>query len=90
MRTSDNLWTGLAELQPFDTVVLANVPREDFTDAQIEMLVRNTQQMGAGLVMLGGPEQLRRRRLDQHASWKRPCRSISTPRTPRSCPAAPW
>ena len=26
-----------------------------FTDDQIEMLVRNTQQMGAGLVMLGGP-----------------------------------
>ena len=26
-----------------------------FRDEQIEMLVRNTQQMGAGLVMLGGP-----------------------------------
>ena len=27
-----------------------------FSDEQIDMLVRNTQQMGAGLVMLGGPE----------------------------------
>ncbi len=36
-------------------MVLANVPREHFSDEQIEMLVRNTQQMGAGLVMLGGP-----------------------------------
>lgn len=44
----------LAELQPFDTVVLGNVPREAFTDAQISMLVQNTHQMGAGLIMLGG------------------------------------
>ena len=35
--------------------MLANVPREQFSDGQIQMLVRNTQQMGAGLVMLGGP-----------------------------------
>lgn len=55
MRTSDQAFTGLAELQQFDTVLLANVPREHFTDEQIQMLVRNTQQMGAGLVMLGGP-----------------------------------
>ena len=44
----------LSELQPFDTVLLANVPREHFSDEQIEMLVRNTQNLGAGLVMLGG------------------------------------
>ena len=60
VRATDQLFTSLAELQPFDTVVLANVPRatsEDvsFSDEQIDMLVRNTQQMGAGLVMLGGP-----------------------------------
>jgi uncharacterized membrane protein/Mg-chelatase subunit ChlD len=60
VKPSDQLFTSLAELQPFDTVVLANVPRATnqdvhFTDDQIEMLVRNTQQMGAGLVMLGGP-----------------------------------
>jgi uncharacterized membrane protein/Mg-chelatase subunit ChlD len=57
IRTSrpDELFTDLAQLQPFDTVILANVPREHFTDDQIKMLVANTQSMGAGLVMLGGP-----------------------------------
>ncbi len=62
VQTSDQLFSSLAELQPYDSVVLANVPRVSgegmdvyhFTDGQIEMLVRNTQQMGAGLVMLGG------------------------------------
>ena len=34
------------------------------------MLVRNTQQMGAGLVMLGGRGELRRRRLDRHGAGK--------------------
>ena len=51
----EQLFSTLAELQVFDTVVLANVPREHFTDAQIQMLVRNTEQLGAGLVMLGAP-----------------------------------
>jgi Mg-chelatase subunit ChlD/uncharacterized membrane protein len=61
VRGTDRLFSSLAELQIFDTVVLANVPRAtvdevNFSDEQIDMLVRNTQQMGAGLVMLGGPE----------------------------------
>ncbi|MGD9719595.1 MAG: VWA domain-containing protein [Pirellulales bacterium] len=51
----DELFTDLAQLQPYDTVLLANVPREHFGDDQVEMLVRNTRNMGAGLVMLGGP-----------------------------------
>jgi uncharacterized membrane protein/Mg-chelatase subunit ChlD len=50
----EELFTDLAQLQPFDTVLLANVPREQFSDEQVEMLVRNTQSMGSGLVMLGG------------------------------------
>ncbi len=52
---SDQLFTNLTELQPYDAVILANVPREDFSDPQIKMLVRNTEQLGCGLVMLGGP-----------------------------------
>jgi uncharacterized membrane protein/Mg-chelatase subunit ChlD len=60
---SDNLFASLAQLQGYDCVVLANVARssaggEDavsFTDDQISMLVRNTEQFGCGLVMLGGP-----------------------------------
>lgn len=63
MMSSDNLFTSLAELQGFDSVVLANVARAsgdeaaiaNFSDDQIDMLVRNTQQMGCGLLMLGGP-----------------------------------
>ena len=55
VQSSSQSFTSLAELQPYDTVLLANVPREQFSDAQIAMLARNTQQMGAGLLMLGGP-----------------------------------
>lgn len=55
LRPSNSAFTDITDLQQYDTVVLANVPREHFTDGQIEMLVRNTQQLGAGLVMLGGP-----------------------------------
>ncbi|MDX1944127.1 MAG: VWA domain-containing protein [Pirellulaceae bacterium] len=62
---SNRLFTSLAELQGYDCVVLANVPRasggetekqetSNFSDDQITMLVRNTEQFGCGLVMLGG------------------------------------
>jgi uncharacterized membrane protein/Mg-chelatase subunit ChlD len=63
---SDRLFTNLAELQGFDCVVLANVPRAsgggdttnreatNFSDDQIAMLVRNTEQFGCGMVMIGG------------------------------------
>ncbi len=51
----EELFGDLSELQPFDTVILANVPREHFSDEQVEMLVRNTQNLGGGLVMIGGP-----------------------------------
>ncbi len=56
-RSSDpaELFTRVQDLMPYDAVVLANVPREDFTDRQIDILVRYTQQMGGGLIMLGGP-----------------------------------
>ncbi|MEO8166563.1 MAG: VWA domain-containing protein, partial [Betaproteobacteria bacterium] len=54
-------FSSLAELQSYDTVVLANVARtsgegasSDFSDDQINALVRNTE-MGCGLLMLGGP-----------------------------------
>ncbi len=56
VRTTDDLFASLPELQQFDSVLLGNVPREDFTEPQIEMLVRNTEQLGCGLVMLGGPD----------------------------------
>jgi uncharacterized membrane protein len=64
VQSSDQLFTSLAELQAYDCVVLAGVPRTsgetadaiaNFTDEQIEMLVSNTEQFGSGLIMLGGP-----------------------------------
>lgn len=63
VQQNNDLFTNLAELQAYDTVVLANVPRvsgergdeiHSFSDEQIRMLVRNTEQLGCGLVMLGG------------------------------------
>jgi uncharacterized membrane protein/Mg-chelatase subunit ChlD len=64
VQASDELFTNPAELLAFDSVILANVPRStgtesdqvsSFSDEQIRMLVRNTEQFGCGLVMLGGP-----------------------------------
>ncbi|QDV22436.1 glutamine amidotransferase [Aureliella helgolandensis] len=64
---SNQLFTSLTELQVYDCVVLAGVPRSsgdsaldiaNFTDEQLQMLVTNTQQFGAGLIMLGGPNAL--------------------------------
>lgn len=65
VQPSDRLFGSLAELQSYDAVILAGVPRVSETsgdglasmsDEQIEMLVRNTQQLGAGLLMIGGTE----------------------------------
>ncbi|MFM8253274.1 MAG: VWA domain-containing protein [Planctomycetota bacterium] len=63
VQPSNNLFNSLAELQAYDSVILANVPRVSgekdetvhaFSDEQIAMLARNTEQLGCGLVMLGG------------------------------------
>jgi Mg-chelatase subunit ChlD len=67
VQNTSDLFGSLAELQAFDAVVLAGVPRTSgdsadslvqFSDDQLQMLVRNTQQLGAGLLMIGGPESL--------------------------------
>lgn len=64
VQPSNRLFTSLPELQRYDTVILADVPRssgEDaasvssFSDEQIRMLVRNTEELGCGLIMIGGP-----------------------------------
>jgi uncharacterized membrane protein len=52
----DTLPTDLAQLQPYDAVILANVPKEAFTESQHQLLAANCHDMGAGLVMLGGPD----------------------------------
>jgi uncharacterized membrane protein len=50
----DPLPTDLAQLQPYDAVILANVPKEAFTESQHQLFASNTHDMGAGLLMLGG------------------------------------
>ena len=52
----DPLPSDLAQLQPYDSVILANVPKEAFTESQHQILASNCHDMGAGLVMLGGPD----------------------------------
>lgn len=64
VQASDRLFASLADLQRYDSVILANVPRtsgdesqlSNFSDAQINMLLRNTADSGCGLIMLGGPQ----------------------------------
>lgn len=64
VRDTRRPFDNLADLQQFDAVILADVPRvagdgaeeiTQFTDEQIRQLVQNTQHFGAGLVVLGGP-----------------------------------
>lgn len=50
----DPLPSDLAQLQAYDTVILGNVPKDVFTEAQLQLLESNVHDMGAGLVMLGG------------------------------------
>lgn len=65
VQPSNQLFSSLPELQAYDSVILAGVPRttgedageiSEFTNSQMEMLVRNTEQFGCGLLMIGGPE----------------------------------
>lgn len=51
----DPLPTDMAALQPFDTVILANVPKDSIEESLQTLLERNVHDFGAGLVMLGGP-----------------------------------
>jgi uncharacterized membrane protein len=52
----DPLPVDLAQLRPYDSVILGNVPKEAFTESQHQLLASNCHDMGAGLVMLGGSD----------------------------------
>ncbi len=52
----DPLPTDIAQLQPYDAVILANVPKDAFTESQHQLLEANVHDMGGGLIMLGGKE----------------------------------
>jgi uncharacterized membrane protein len=43
-------------LSRFDSIILANVPADNFTDEQQKILRSNTHDQGCGLVMIGGPQ----------------------------------
>jgi uncharacterized membrane protein len=43
-------------LNRFDCVILANVPAEELTEEQQQVLRSNTHDQGAGLIMVGGPQ----------------------------------
>ena len=63
---STELFGSAAEILQYDSIILANVPRatgnddddgaaaQAFSDQQVRMLVRNCEEMGCGLVMIGG------------------------------------
>lgn len=54
VRLPDDAFTNLAELQAYDTVILADVPRFQMGESQINDLAKNTHDTGCGLIMLGG------------------------------------
>jgi len=64
IRDTRRQFDNLADLQQFDCVVLADVARvagegteglTQFTNTQIHDLVQNTEHLGGGLIVLGGP-----------------------------------
>ncbi len=50
----DQLPEDLGQLQPFDTIILGNVPKDSLTESQQRLIEANVHDMGAGLIMLGG------------------------------------
>jgi uncharacterized membrane protein len=52
----DPLPDDIGQLQPYDAVILANVPKEALTETQQKLIEANVHDMGAGLIMLGGPK----------------------------------
>jgi Mg-chelatase subunit ChlD len=64
VRDTRRPFDGLADLEQFDCVILADAPRlsgdgaaelTQFSDQQVHELVQNTEHFGCGLVVLGGP-----------------------------------
>ncbi len=62
---SNSLFTSPADLISYDCVILANLPRasgetgdnvSSFSDEQILMLVKSVEEMGTGIVMIGGEQ----------------------------------
>ncbi len=50
----DPMPNDLAQLQPYDSVILGNVPKDAFTESQHQLFASHVHEMGGGLIMLGG------------------------------------
>ncbi len=79
----DPLPEDLGQLQPYDSVILGNVAKESLTDQQQKLLEANVHDMGAGLIMLGGPKSFGAGGVAELAGREGACRS-----TCRSRPSA--
>lgn len=55
IRPASQAFESLADLQAYDSIVLADVPRRQIDDERVRMIVQNTQSTGGGLLVLGGP-----------------------------------
>ena len=52
----DALPEELSALQPYDAVILGDVAKDSLTEEQQRLLETNVHDMGAGLIMVGGPK----------------------------------
>ena len=64
---ADKIPTQLEEYQPYSAVVLSNVPADLVPRPLQESLASYVKDLGGGLIMMGGHEVVRRRRLDRLA-----------------------
>ena len=56
MRPAEGLPRTLSELQKFDCVILSNIPATSMTMQQMEILRTYVEDLGGGLVMIGGDQ----------------------------------
>ncbi|MEQ9411681.1 MAG: VWA domain-containing protein [Fuerstiella sp.] len=56
VRPAAGLPTSLSELQNFDVLILSNIPANEMTTPQMEMIRAYVSELGGGFLMLGGDE----------------------------------
>ena len=78
----------LAGLADYDSVVLVDVPRLRLTDKALAALQVYVRDLGRGLVTVGGPRRVRRRRLHRRRRSRRRCPSTWASATARSSPTS--
>ena len=56
VRPATGIPTSLSDLQEFDAILLSNVPAKNLSPAQMDMIRTFVQELGGGLIMLGGDQ----------------------------------